>query len=32
MFYLAWITAAFLAVGVGCFVASRIDKKEDSNR
>lgn len=30
MFYLAWITSAFLAVGVGCFVASKIDKKEDA--
>ncbi len=30
MFYILWITSAFLAVGAGCFVASKIDKKEDS--
>ena len=30
MFYLIWITSAFVAVAVGCFVAGRIDKKEDS--
>ncbi|WP_150463501.1 YbgT family membrane protein [Francisella sp. XLW-1] len=29
MFYLLWVTSAFVAVGAGCFVASRIDKKED---
>jgi len=32
MFYLIWIISAFTAVGVGCFVASRIDKKEDSEK
>jgi len=29
MYYLAWFISASLAVTVGCFVASRIDKKED---
>ena len=30
MFYFIWIVSAFLAVGAGCFVASRVDKKEDN--
>ena len=30
MFYIAWIVSAFLAVGVGCYVAGKVDKKEDS--
>ncbi|QLE79452.1 cytochrome bd oxidase small subunit, CydX/CbdX family [Francisella sp. Scap27] len=29
MYYLYWFLSAFSAVAVGCFVASRIDKKED---
>jgi hypothetical protein len=29
MVYLTWLISAFVAVGVGCFVAGRIDKKED---
>ncbi|WP_150467107.1 cytochrome bd oxidase small subunit, CydX/CbdX family [Francisella sp. SYW-9] len=29
MFYLVWIVSAFVAVGVGCFVAGKMDKKED---
>ncbi|AXA34493.1 cytochrome bd oxidase small subunit, CydX/CbdX family [Francisella adeliensis] len=29
MYYLYWFLSAFSAVAVGCFVASRIDKKEN---
>ena len=29
MYYVYWFLSAFSAVAVGCFVASRIDKKED---
>lgn len=29
MYYLAWFISASLAVTVACFVASKIDKKED---
>ena len=29
MYYIYWFLSAFSAVAVGCFVASRIDKKED---
>ncbi|ASG68712.1 YbgT family membrane protein [Francisella halioticida] len=29
MFYLVWIISAFAAVGIGCFVAGKMDKKED---
>jgi hypothetical protein len=29
MFYLVWIVSAFVAVGVGCLVAGKMDKKED---
>lgn len=29
MYYLYWFLSAFSAVAVGCFVASRVDKKED---
>ncbi|MBK2027788.1 cytochrome bd oxidase small subunit, CydX/CbdX family [Allofrancisella guangzhouensis] len=28
MYYLAWIISAFLATSAGCYVASKIDKKE----
>jgi hypothetical protein len=28
MYYLAWIVSAGLAVTVGCFVASKIDRSE----
>lgn len=28
MYYLYWFLSAFSAVAVGCFVASKIDKKE----
>ena len=31
MYYLAWIISAGLAVTVGCYVASKIDKKERNN-
>lgn len=29
MYYLYWFLSAFSAVAVGCFVATKIDKKED---
>ncbi|MEY1648284.1 MULTISPECIES: cytochrome bd oxidase small subunit, CydX/CbdX family [unclassified Francisella] len=29
MFYLVWIVSAFVAVGIGCFVAGKMDKRED---
>lgn len=31
MFYLIWIVTAFIGVGVGCFVASRIDRNDPEN-
>ncbi|OIN83540.1 CydX/CbdX family cytochrome bd oxidase small subunit [Francisella sp. TX07-6608] len=32
MYYLAWIISAGLAVTVGCFVATRLEKKEDKSK
>ncbi|MFV9984685.1 MAG: CydX/CbdX family cytochrome bd oxidase small subunit [Francisella endosymbiont of Hyalomma asiaticum] len=32
MYYLAWIISAGLAVTVGCFVAIRLEKKEDQSQ
>jgi len=29
MLYLTWIISAFVAVGVGCYLSGKIDKKED---
>ena len=29
MIYITWLVSAFVAVGVGCFDAGIIDKKED---
>lgn len=29
MFYIIWIVTAFIAVGAGCLLASRIDKKDN---
>lgn len=29
MYYLAWIISAGLAVSVACYVAGKIDKRED---
>lgn len=31
MIYLVWIISAFVAVGVGIYATTRIDKHEDSN-
>ena len=31
MFYIVWIVTAFVAVGVGVWTATRLDKKEDNN-
>lgn len=29
MFYFVWLVSAFVAVGVGCFVAHLVDKKQE---
>ncbi|MDE4957649.1 CydX/CbdX family cytochrome bd oxidase small subunit [Francisella tularensis subsp. holarctica] len=32
MYYLSWIISAGLAVTVGCFVSTRLEKKEDQSK
>lgn len=32
MFYIIWIVTAFIAVGVGVFVASKVDQQENKKK
>lgn len=32
MIYLAWIISAFVAVGVGVFLATRLDKADETTK